>query len=451
MESVSALLVIKEPNLSRRLCRALARHSRLQVQSCANAAEAVAALQERSFQILYTDLWLADGCGIDLIRHAVQAVPRLYILAGASTGCARDVMAAMQAGAADFIIDPGTTELLETAFEKALRVILDNQAPDPAGRVPAKTFITRDKAVSSMLEMAKRVAPSDATVLITGESGTGKELLAAFIHDHSRRRSEPYTAINCAALPEQLAESELFGHEKGAFTGAFSRKIGRFESAGSGTLVLDEVTEMALPLQAKLLRALQEKEIVRLGGTRAIPIQARVIAISNRNMAEAVRSGLFRSDLYHRLNVIPLTIPPLRERKNDIALLADRFLKRFSSLNSTPMQHISGPALAALSAHAWPGNVRELENAIQRAVLIGDGDEMLPEHLMLDAASDAPANTAAVGAGMTVREMEKELIFNTLDEVNDNRTHAAKMLGISIRTLRNKLNEYQAESQSAGN
>jgi DNA-binding NtrC family response regulator len=448
MDSVSALLVTKEPSLCSRLCQALTRHDRLQFHTCAGAAEALAALRQHPIQILYTDLWLADGSGIDLIQQALQTAPQLYILAGASTGCAQDVMAAMQAGAADFIIDPGTTGLLEAAFDKAVGAILDHRPPGPDSRDPEKRFMTQDKAVLAMLEMAKRVAPSTATVLITGESGTGKELLAAFIHGHSHRSSEPYTAINCAALPEQLAESELFGHEKGAFTGAFSRKIGRFESADNGTLVLDEITEMALPLQAKLLRALQEKEIVRVGGTRAIPIQARVIAVSNRNMPEAVRSGLFRADLYHRLNVIPLTIPPLRERKSDIALLADLFLKRFSSQNSTPMQRISGPAMAALTAYPWPGNVRELENTIQRGVLIGDGDEMLPDHLMLDASLDVSFPTASVRAGMTVREMEKELIFNTLDDVNDNRTHAAKMLGISIRTLRNKLNEYQAERRS---
>jgi len=251
-------------------------------------------------------------------------------------------------------------------------------------------------------------------------------------------------------LPDHLAESELFGHEKGAFTGAISRKIGKFEGAGKGTLVLDEVSEMALPLQAKLLRALQEREVVRLGSNRPVAIAARVIAVSNQNMKKAVTSGSFREDLYYRLNVIPLTIPPLRERKNDIPLLVDYFLTRFSSQNNSEMTCISPKALEPLTKQPWPGNVRELENTIERGVLIGSGETHLPEHLILEESFSQADPQPTVTAGMTVREMEKELIYNTLDSVNDNRTHAAKMLGISIRTLRNKLNEYRAEIKMPG-
>jgi len=274
-------------------------------------------------------------------------------------------------------------------------------------------------------------------------------LLAAFIHRNSQRDDKPYLAINCAALPDQLAESELFGHEKGAFTGALTRKIGKFEDAGQGSLVLDEITEMALPLQAKLLRALQEREIVRLGGNRPIPVEARVIAISNRDMQQTIASGNFREDLFYRLNVIPLTIPPLRQRKNDIPLLADYFLKRFSTQNGSTISCISNAALDLLMKQSWPGNVRELENTIQRGVLIGTGEALRPEHLILEASPTAPQKRTSVTAGMTVRDMEKELIYNTLQSVNDNRTHAAKMLGISIRTLRNKLNEYRDENEVA--
>jgi two-component system, response regulator FlrC len=241
-----------------------------------------------------------------------------------------------------------------------------------------------------MLTMAKKVAPSTATILVSGESGTGKELLASFIHAHSNRAAEPYVALNCAALPEQLAESELFGHEKGSFTGAISRKIGKFEGAARGTLVLDEITEMALPLQAKLLRALQEREIVRLGSNRPIPIQARVIAISNRDLKQAVQNGELREDLFYRLNVIPLTIPPLRQRKNDIPLLAGHFLTRISEQNASCMRRISEAAMEHLLQQSWPGNVRQLENAIARAVLIGSGETLLPAHLMLDDAAADP-------------------------------------------------------------
>jgi len=405
--------------------------------------DALEQVRKRSIQILYADLRLDDISGVDLVRQVKKVFPAIYALMGSTQGTARDVISAMQAGATDFIIDPFEPELIEKAFERAVRAVSKHPSPNPINRTDAKSLITQDKALFDLLNTAKKVAPSTATILVTGESGTGKELLASFIHANSSRHREPYVAINCAALPEQLAESELFGHEKGAFTGAVSRKIGKFESAEKGTLVLDEVTEMALPLQAKLLRALQEREIVRLGNNRPIPIDARVIAISNQNMKKAVTAGAFREDLYYRLNVIPLTIPPLRKRKSDIPLLADYFLERFCNRNATVMRRISESAMELLITQPWPGNVRELENTIERGVLIGSGPELLPEHLILEETFSAPSHRPSISTGMTVREMEKELIFNTLNAVNDNRTHAAKMLGISIRTLRNKLNEYR--------
>ncbi|MBC2711759.1 MAG: sigma-54-dependent Fis family transcriptional regulator [Desulfosarcina sp.] len=451
MEIISALLVVKDSYLCRHLYRVLEKNSMLRFESCSCAQKALEILHARPFQILYADLRLDDMSGVDLTQQVKQQFPSLHILIGSSVGTAQDVISAMQAGAADFIIDPLETELIENAFEKAARDILKNQAPSPMNRTKPKSFITQDKMLLGVLDIAKKVAPSAATVLVTGESGTGKELLASFIHANSSRENEPYVAINCAALPEQLAESELFGHEKGAFTGAITRKAGKFESAGKGTLVLDEITEMALPLQAKLLRALQEREIVRLGNNRPISIDARVIAVSNQNMKKAVKSGAFRDDLYYRLNVIPLTIPPLRERKNDIPSLAGHFLKRFSSQNAKAMHRISDKTMDLLVKQSWPGNVRELENTIERGVLIGSGEELLPEHLILEETFSDSSRQPSLAAGMTVREMEKELIFNTLNEVNDNRTHAAKMLGISIRTLRNKLNEYREEMEmSAG-
>jgi DNA-binding NtrC family response regulator len=447
MDPISALLVVTDVSLRRQLCGVLEKNSHLHVHSCPDAQQALDMFGARPYQILYTDLLLDDMPGIDLMQQVRQIVPSVYLLTGSSAGSARDVISAMQAGAADFIVDPTESELVEKAFEKAIREILKHQAGDPSRRTPGKTFITGDHVLLDVLEIAKKVAPSTASILVTGESGTGKELLASFIHANSGRQRQPYVAINCAALPEQLAESELFGHEKGAFTGAISRKIGKFESAGEGTLVLDEITEMALPLQAKLLRALQEREIVRLGNHRPIPIAARVIAISNQNMKKAVASGRFREDLFYRLNVIPLTIPPLRERKNDIPVLAEYFFKRFCSQNAKAMHRISDQTMDVLKNQPWPGNVRELENTIERGVLIGSGEALLPEHLILDASFSECSPKASSAAGTTVREMEKELIFNTLNAVNDNRTHAAKMLGISIRTLRNKLNDYRVEME----
>jgi DNA-binding NtrC family response regulator len=298
--------------------------------------------------------------------------------------------------------------------------------------------------------MARQVAPSMATVLIQGESGTGKELLAAFIHRQGLNPDGPYIAVNCAALPEQLAESELFGHEKGAFTGAITRKLGKFELARKGTLVLDEISEMPLTLQAKLLRALQEREIDRVGGTHAVPVDARVVAITNRDLAQAVARGAFREDLYFRIHVVPLVIPPLRDRVADIPLLAEHFLAHFSSQNGKQPKRFSDEAGRLLARHEWRGNVRELENRVERAVLLAEGDVVEPRHLGLASCPQKPVSGLSgmfVHPGTTVWEMERQLIMGTLSEVNQNRTRAAEMLGISIRTLRNKLREYNMRCQ----
>jgi transcriptional regulator with PAS, ATPase and Fis domain len=316
--------------------------------------------------------------------------------------------------------------------------------------VKVKEIITANQKMLDILKQARGVAPSSATVLIRGESGTGKELLAAYVHQHGRHPQAPYVALNCAALPDTLAESELFGHEKGSFTGAVGRKIGKFEQAQKGTVVLDEISEMPLPLQAKLLRVLQEKEVDRIGGNRPVPIEARVIAISNVDLKTAVVEGKFREDLYYRINVIPLLLPPLRERKDDIELLAKHFLEKFSRANHKKVTGLDKAAEKMLCAHEWKGNVRELENVMERAVLIADGPRILTEHLLLDSSADTfpSSEHLAYQAGCTVRQMEKKLIFNTLKEVEDNRTQAAELLGISIRTLRNKLHEYKAEAAS---
>jgi transcriptional regulator with PAS, ATPase and Fis domain len=301
--------------------------------------------------------------------------------------------------------------------------------------------------VQSILETGCAVAGSQATVLITGESGTGKEVLAAHIHRHSGHAEQPYVAVNCAALPETLMESELFGYEKGAFTGALNRKIGKFEQAGAGTLVLDEISEMPLTLQAKLLRVLQERRIDRIGGMGQVPFNAQVIAISNRDLEQLVRRGQMREDLYYRLNVIPLHLPPLRERPEDIPLLINHFCQHYSRLYQRPIPEIGEDALADLRRSVWKGNIRELENTIERAVLIGalpplakykNAEQGGPE------GADAPL---AIRPGLSVKAVEEVLIKRTLQEVNDHREQAAKMLGISVRTLRNKLKEYRHRTE----
>jgi DNA-binding NtrC family response regulator len=311
--------------------------------------------------------------------------------------------------------------------------------------------------MAKVIKLAQQIAGSDASVMITGESGTGKEVLARYVHTRSNRGKKPFISINCAAIPEHLLESELFGHEKGAFTGAVARRIGKFEEATGGTLLLDEISEMDVRLQSKLLRAIQERVIDRVGGTRPVPVDIRIIATSNRNLADAVREGSFREDLLFRLNVVNLKIPPLRERPADILELAQHFAKKYAEANGVPLRPISADARRALTSSRWQGNVRELENTIHRSVLMAQGDEigvdaiLTPDGERLDTSKTVPAVAHATFAaeqvtralvGRTVADVERDLILETLKHCLGNRTHAANILGISIRTLRNKLNEY---------
>ena len=349
---------------------------------------------------------------------------------------------------------------------------------------PDQDLVTSDSpAMQRVLQLSRGVAPTPASVLITGESGTGKEVLARMIHSRSTRSSMPYVAVNCGAVVSSLAESELFGHKKGSFTGANQDHRGKFEQAHTGTILLDEISEMALPLQAKLLRVLQEQEIDKVGGKDPIKVDVRVVATTNRHMLECVESGKFREDLYFRLNVIPLSLPALRERKDDIPLLVDHFLTKHAQLNGRERPQIVQDALDVLTNYNWRGNVRELENVVERAMLLCNGNEILPHHLLMhsqmgsrtineDLASATASITSKVSAptvvatepvgesnsnpvngplgievGMSMKEAEKKLIFETLKETGGNRTHASRILGISIRTLRNKLNEYREEGE----
>src|SRR5262249_24286968 len=356
---------------------------------------------------------------------------------------ARAAVAAIQAGAKEYIPLPPDPELIAAV----LAAVADD----------TRELIYRDDAMAPVVKLALQIAPSDASVLITGESGTGKEVLARYVHARSSRAKKPFICVNCAAIPETLLESELFGHEKGAFTGAVGRRIGKFEEANGGTLLLDEISEMVVRLQAKLLRAIQERVIDRVGGTRPVPIDIRIIATSNRNLAEAVREHAFREDLLFRLNVVNLKIPPLRERPADVLELAQYFIKKYAAANGVPVRPLSAEARRTLVLNRWPGNVRELENTIHRAVLLAAGDEigvdgiLTPDGMRLDQAKNSPAVAHATLAaetvtralvGRTVADVERDLILETLKHCLGNRTHAANILGISIRTLRNKLNEY---------
>ncbi|CAN5143346.1 sigma-54-dependent transcriptional regulator FlbD [soil metagenome] len=350
---------------------------------------------------------------------------------------------AIRAGAKEFIPLPPEAELIAAV----LAAVSDDEKP----------LVARDPAMQAVLKMADQIAGSDASILITGESGVGKEVMARYVHGKSRRASKAFISVNCAAIPENLLESELFGHEKGAFTGAAARRIGKFEEADGGTLLLDEISEMDTRLQAKLLRALQEREIDRVGGSKPVKVNIRVLATSNRDLALAVKDGSFREDLLYRLNVVNLRLPPLRERPGDVTALAEFFVKKYSAANGVPERPLSEQARRRLVTHTWPGNVRELENAMHRAVLLSTGSEIeefairLPDGAQMSAAPDtAVARSASMAAeatsrtfvGQTVATMEQQLILDTLSHCFGNRTHAANILGISIRTLRNKLKEY---------
>lgn len=348
---------------------------------------------------------------------------------------------AIKAGAKEYIPLPPDPELIGAVLAAATR---ENHA-----------LIYGDKKTESILKIAKQVAPSEANILLTGESGTGKEIFSRFIHDNSKRANKKFVAVNCAAIPETLLESELFGYEKGAFTGAVARRIGKFEEASDGTLLLDEISEMDIKIQAKLLRAIQEKEIDRIGGKTPIKVNTRIIATSNRNLAESVKNGTFRQDLYYRLNVVNIDIPPLRERKDDIVVLAKHFVKKYSELNEIPLKPLAKSAEEKLLNYLWLGNVRELENTIHRAVLMSTGDEITADSIILND-PDSVINKPEVGeemsgaefVGRTVANMERCLIIDTLKHTMGNRSVAANILGISIRTLRNKLKQYEEEGVS---
>ena len=446
MQAQSILVVDDEPEMRLAVSHALSR-SGYSVETAANGFEGLDKFKSEQFNIVITDVKMPDLSGLDVLAEVKKISPEVPVIMITAYGTINRAVDAMKEGAADYILKPFSFETLKAAVKKlgAKPVVqCRNNFIEVYSRSNSekKRIITQDPQLLKITNLAKNVAPSNATILILGESGTGKELLASFIHQNSGRATKPYVAINCASLPENLAENELFGHEKGSFTGAETKKLGKFEMANHGTILLDEISEMAMPLQAKLLRVLQEREIDRVGGTRTIPIDVRIIAISNVDLKLAVQKGKFREDLFYRLNVIPFTIPPLRERKDDIPLLASYFLSKHSANHNKKMKRIAKDTISLLLKYDWKGNVRQLENIIERAVLLGDGEVLLSGHLFLEDDDINRDGQFPLRVGSSLKEMERELILQTLTEVDNNRTHAAKLLGISIRTLRNKLKEY---------
>lgn len=391
---------------------------------------------------------LCSGKGADLVMIEVtQDIKKLInvlkqerihvpVVAYGIDADSKQAVDAIKAGAKEYIPLPPDEELIAAILEAIAE--------------ESSSLIYKSDAMKEVVELAEKVAPSDASILITGESGTGKEVIARLIHNKSNRAKENFISVNCAAIPDNLLESELFGHEKGAFTGATHRRIGKFEESSNGTLLLDEISEMENRLQAKLLRAIQEQEIDRVGGSKPVKLNLRILATSNRNLGEEVKNGNFREDLLFRLNVINLKLPLLKNRKDDIKILAEHFIKKYSKSNGVEPRSLSDTALEKLKNYSWPGNVRELENAMHRAVLLSSGNEIDEKAIMLESSASSSAQSEQGDkeglVGRTVESVEKEMIVGTLDSCLGNRTHAANILGISIRTLRNKLKQYEEAS-----
>ncbi|MBJ7555218.1 sigma-54-dependent transcriptional regulator [Marinomonas spartinae] len=404
-----------------------------------SAEDAVIALKQSAFDMVVSDVNLPGMDGYELLRHVIDTYPELPMMLMTAYGDIAHAVEAMRDGAVDYLLKPFQESELLSAIEKytVKKVVAQGNQP-----------IAKDPSSIAMLELAKRVAVTDSTVLICGESGTGKEVLANYIHQESNRHKSPFVAINCAAIPENMLEAILFGYEKGAYTGAVSSQAGKFEQANGGTLLLDEISEMDIGLQAKILRVLQEQEVERLGGKKAIPLDVRIIATTNRDLAEYVREGGFREDLYYRLNVFPLRWLPIRERKGDILPIAQSSLERHSAKMRVTNAVLKPSAQSKLEAHPWPGNVRELDNVIQRALILSPNGQIHEDHIVFDMMS-APAasdineepeeNSAASILGKGVQQHEFRIIAQALIDANGKRKLVADKLGISPRTLRYKI------------
>jgi len=436
----SILVVDDEPAQRQLLTASLDRD--YQIVAATSGVEATRLLSARSFDLVITDERMPDMSGIELVKWVRERMPEMPVLVLTAYGSIATAVEAIKLGAQEYLTKPlkSPDELrlvvARTLRQRALRdQSLALQAEADAQYPP--DIVAESEAMKRVLALAAQVAQQSTTVLLTGESGTGKEVVARFIHRRSPRSDEPFVAVNCAALPETLLESELFGHEKGAFTGAVQARRGRFELAHGGTLFLDEVAETSVSLQAKLLRVLQEQQFERLGATRTIVVDVRVIAATNTDLARAMEEKSFREDLYYRLNVFPIHIPPLRERREDIPPLAEFLARKTAARMGRRFRALSAEAQAILCRHDWPGNVRELENALERALIVAKSDTILPDDLSLQLApKTGEARTA------TLAEMEKDAILETLARNQGDRRATARQLGISLRTLQYRLREY---------
>lgn len=476
------VLIIEDEVIVRNMLSEIFLRRKCSVVSAKALAEAEAALARESFDFILLDIRLPDGDGQKFLEHLAVLPERPLVVVITGYGSIESAVACMRAGAFDYVMKPFSPGQIDMILKKAQAyhqlLQVNRLLSDPADEGDA--LVGRSPAMLRLRQLIDRVAPTDATVFISGESGTGKEMIAREIYRRSPRRQQPFIKVNCAAISETLIESEFFGHERGAFTGATERREGRFELAHNGTLLLDEVSEITAGLQAKLLRVLQEREFERVGGNRTIKVNVRILATSNRDLLRNVEQGQFRQDLYYRLNVFPVVVPPLRERPEDITLLAEHFLRRFARKHGVKVTGFAESARQAMMAYRWPGNVRELQNVVERAVILSENGrsvtavalglpvpegalpvvdeppaELAPERTDSGGGEDG-AGVPAVpvvspsGGVLSIAELEKEAIRAALQQTAGNRTQAATLLGISIRTLRNKLQEYREAGDPVG-
>lgn len=459
MTAIKVLVVDDEPAITELLSRSL-RDEGYRVLTVNNGEEAVAKVRKEKPEVVLLDIKMAGIDGIETLGQIREFDKESSIVMLTGYGSMDTVVEAMKLGAYDYITKPFDLEELKSLIKGALEAKRPAKelvfSKESSERYKLENIVGKNSKMFEVYKRIGRVVDNKATVLIRGETGTGKELVARAIHFNGILENNPFIPVDCASLPEDLLESELFGHEKGAFTGAIARKLGKFELACGGTLFLDEIGNLELSTQAKLLRALQEKRIERVGGAKPIKTEVRIIAATHRDIAKAVREGSFREDLYYRLNVVLINLPPLRERRDDIPLLVEHFLRRYCSESQGRLKYVPLEVIDLLMRYNWPGNVRELENVIERAVVMGRGDTILPQDLPLEIQRLSQLPPLALSSSRTslkerVAELEKELIMDALEETGWVQTKAAKLLGISRRIMRYKIEKYGIEKNSVGN
>ena len=464
------ILIVDDDDNMREAMKETVLRLNINVDTAENGRKGFEMATKKVYDLIISDMRMPEIDGLsmfEMLKATGIKTPVCFVTAyGSVTGAVE----ALKIGAYDYILKPFSPEVIEELIRRTFELsdAAAGEKPQQEQDHNQKGTVYKSAYMEHVFSLAKDVAESEATVLITGESGTGKEVLARFIHENSGHAKGPFVAVNCAAIPENLIESELFGYEKGAFTGAVNKKLGKFETADGGTILLDEIGEIPIHLQAKLLRVLQEKEVERLGALKPSKINTRVLATTNRNLKEMSQEGTFREDLYYRLNVISMELPPLRDRKEDVADLSSFFIKKYSEINKKAVKPLSDDALKALQSYDWPGNVRELEHTIERAIVLSKTNEITSKDLFLHGitiagfkskpeteniveekeevkkTADTSSDESMGGTvGRTIADVEQELILKTLQDVAGNRTKAAEILGITVRTLRNKLNEYR--------